>query len=167
MNNNNINSPFLNDSDAPLCGVEYTIENPNVTSENVTRFLQIDRLEKQVQTLDQRVSTLYEMIERLIEVNLLLKRSSSSVDPQTPSPVVLPMYNPQTTENGNSNSSVVQILKSNGTIFIKGKTFDIKDQLKSEFGAKWDSSLKMWGVNDEAGVEEKIREFLTRNGFSI
>lgn len=163
MNNQNIKNPFLNDSDTPLCAVEYTIENPHVTSENVSRFLQIDRLEKHVQTLDQRVSTLYEMIERLIEVNLTLKNRNTEP---------LPTYtSAPENNNGNGNSPPVQqnvqLLKSNGTIFIKGKTFDIKDQLKNEFGAKWDSSLKMWGINDTPEIEIQIREFLTRNGFTI
>jgi hypothetical protein len=110
-----------------------TIENPEVQQDDVVRFLQIDKLEKQLDALNKRVNGLYEMVERIIQVNVLLKRnelpavtSGSSAEQQTvPSDPV----------------QQIQILKSEGNLFLKGKTFDLKEQLKAQFGARWDTSM--------------------------
>ena len=136
-----------------------TIENPEVQQDDVVRFLQIDKLEKQLDALNKRVNGLYEMVERIIQVNVLLKRnelpavtSGSSAEQQTvPSDPV----------------QQIQILKSEGNLFLKGKTFDLKEQLKAQFGARWDTSMKMWVINDASEtVEESVRDFLSKNGRS-
>ena len=136
-----------------------TIENPEVQQDDVVRFLQIDKLEKQLDAQNKRVNGLYEMVERIIQVNVLLKRnelpavtSGSSAEQQTvPSDPV----------------QQIQILKSEGNLFLKGKTFDLKEQLKAQFGARWDTSMKMWVINDASEtVEESVRDFLSKNGRS-
>jgi hypothetical protein len=143
-----------------------TIENPDVQQDDVVRFLQIDKLEKQLDALNKRVNGLYEMVERIIQVNVLLKRNEL---PAVTSGSGSTVEQQQQTVDASPSPSVqqIQILKSEGNLFLKGKTFDLKEQLKAQFGARWDTSMKMWVINDASEtLEESVRDFLSKNGRS-
>src|SRR5690606_2463435 len=49
---------------------------------------------------------------------------------------------------------------------IKGKTYDVKDILKSELGARWYAPEKSWSIFDESDPSQKIVDALQGRGVS-
>lgn len=141
------------------------------STESLANLDRINQLELAVNDLRQKLSTMHELLSRAIETNLMLKSNR------------VPTYEPEvvqaaataagvTSESGSGgasasgNGTTITILKANGNkLVLKGKTFDVKDDLKRQFGAQWDASLKCWSCTDS--FETQVREFLTARGFTI
>lgn len=141
------------------------------SSESLANLDRINQLELAVNDLRQKLATMHELLSRAIETNLMLKAANR-----------VPTYEPEVVQaaataagvssesssgtGGNGNGTTITILRANGNkLVLKGKTFDVKDDLKRQFGAQWDASLKCWSCTDS--FETQVREFLTARGFTI
>jgi hypothetical protein len=160
---------FVNEDDS----VTFTKESENVVLNEpfkkvnfklqLTDFERINELELLVQSLHNKIESVHELLSRLIETNVILKRGT------------VPTYEASAVANSNleinsntSNSNVgtkVTLLKTGNKIVIKGKTFDVKDELKRRFSATWDTGLKSWVVLDSH--ETALIEFLNEQSFIV
>lgn len=50
-------------------------------------------------------------------------------------------------------------LNEDKNLYIHGKTFHLKDELKKRFNAKWDVDKKCWYVNAKEIMNEQLHEF--------
>lgn len=138
------------------------------SSENMQNLERLNQLELTVHELKLKLAAMHELLSRAIETNLMLKNAR------------VPSYEPETvqaaaTAAGIDNSSAgagggagttITLLRANGNkLVMKGKTFDVKDELKRKFAAQWDASLKCWSCADS--FESEVRAFLTERGFNL
>jgi hypothetical protein len=143
-----------------------------IQKESYENFQKIQLLEKAIEDLDKRLTSVHELVSRLVEMNVLLRRQQvPTYDPEIPELNVSIATNNNTNNNNNDSSSnvtkhVVTLLKSNDNkLVIKGKTFDIKDQLKSRFGAQWNMTLKCWTC--DVSHESSLKQFLVDSNFEV
>lgn len=134
-----------------------------VPQENLINFEKYQDLENKIQILTKRVDAIHELVSRFVEVNILLQKQQ------------VPMYTTEsldsseitTTSTNESKKLVINLLRSSDgeKIYIKGKTFDIKEKLKSKFQAKWNTNLKLWECDNSYDLE--LRNFLNESNFEI
>ncbi len=120
----------------------------------------LNTLECTVADLKLRVIAMHELLSRFVKINLESKGAP------------VPTYESETVQQAVQASGItppaqnVSLLKNNsGKIVVKGKTFDIKDELKKRFSAQWDGSLKSWTV--DVAHEEALVAFLNEKGFNL
>ncbi len=128
-----------------------------VHAQTLTDFQRLDRIETTVATLQKQVASLHELLSRVVEINTLLKRQ------------MVPTYDGETLDRLNAEAGVsapaagpknVTLLKNaSNQIVIKGKTFDIKDELKRRFGAVWNRAMSAWtcDISHELALTEYLR----------
>jgi hypothetical protein len=133
-----------------------------VQTSSLENFMKIQQLENNVKIMDQKITAIHELVERLVEVNLQLKKQQ------------VPMYDSNAVGSGTSSGSTsntsdepktIYLMKSSDKLRIKGKTFDIKDELKTRFGAQWETGMKMWCCSCEH--EQDLTNFLNEKGFNV
>ncbi len=136
-----------------------------IQKDSYENFLKIQLLEKAIEDLDKRLTSVHELVSRLVEMNVLLRRQQvPTYDPEIPELNV--STTTTTNESTSSSKNVVTLLKSNDNkLVIKGKTFDIKDQLKSRFGAQWNTTLKCWTC--DVSHESSLKQFLVDSNFEV
>lgn len=143
------------------------------TSESLANLDRINQLELAVNDLRQKLSTMHELLSRAIETNLMLKGTKvPTYEPEVVQAAATAAGVSSESGSGSSgsgaggNGTTITILRANGNkLVLKGKTFDVKDDLKRQFSAQWDASLKCWSCADS--FETQVREFLTARGFTI
>jgi hypothetical protein len=155
---------FVAEGDAgPVGGVGFA----EGSAEEKLELSRLSALERSVQELGKRLNAAHELMERVIEANVVLRRG------------VVPQHEAEKVEQaaaqaGVSSSSseggrpkvVNLVLSADGTsLAIKGRTFDIKDDLKSRFGASWNASMKTWTV--DASYESAVTEYLRAQSFEV
>lgn len=147
-----------------------------------TNLDRMNELELTVADLKLRLTSMHELLSRAIETNVHLRASVAVVGAVTD----VPTYDSELVQaaavqagvvggNGNSGGGggdklTVNILASgdNARFVIKGKTFDVKDDLKRQFGAQWDASLKSWVVtNSSADTRERLHAFFVSKNFNV
>ncbi len=137
-----------------------------IQKDSYENFLKIQLLEKAIEDLDKRLTSVHELVSRLVEMNVLLRRQQvPTYDPEIPE-LNVSTTTTTTNESTSSSKNVVTLLKSNDNkLVIKGKTFDIKDQLKSRFGAQWNTTLKCWTC--DVSHESSLKQFLVDSNFEV
>jgi len=139
------------------------------THENMENLERLNQLELTVHELKQKLTAMHELLSRAIETNLMLKNAR------------VPTYEPEVVQaaasaagitnssggsGGGGGTTTITLLRADGNkLFLKGKTFDVKDELKRKFSAQWDASLKCWSCADS--FETDVRAFLTERGFNL
>jgi hypothetical protein len=159
----------------------------NVSSDMAFNLDRLNQLELTVADLKLRLTSMHELLSRAIETNVHLRAASAAagaavVGPETAD---VPMYDSDLVQaaaaaagvtssgsagGGSSDKLMVNILASgdNARFVIKGKTFDVKDDLKRQFGAQWDASLKSWVVqNSSADTRERLNAFFAAKNFNV
>jgi paraquat-inducible protein B len=130
-------------------------------------FQKVQTLETAVATLQRQVTSLHELVSRIIEINVQLKRQS------------VPTYDPERLEELNRDAGfsapaaaasdapkTISLLRNSaGQVVIKGKTFDITDELKRRFGAVWNKGLSAWTC--DASHEPQLAAYLRESGFNV
>lgn len=132
------------------------------SQESIDYLARINALECTVADLKLRVISIHELLSRFVKANLESKGAP------------VPTYEPETVQQAVQASGItvttqqqtVSLLRNNsGKIIIKGKTFDIKDELKRRFSAQWDGSLKSWVVDATHG--DALTAYLNEKGFTV
>lgn len=157
---------------------------PDVTT-NLDRF---NQLELTVADLKLRLTSMHELLSRAIETNVYLRSAASGSAASTtgaPAASNVPTYDSELVQAAATQAGVsasgggggaggekltVNILAAgdNQRFVIKGKTFDVKDDLKRHFGAQWDASLKSWVVqNSSSDVRERLNAFFVAKNFNV
>lgn len=145
-----------------------------IQKESYENFQKIQLLEKAIEDLNKRITSVHELVSRLVEINVLLRRQQvPTYDPEIPElNVQIPSEQSSTTTTNNNNESVnvpqksiVLLRSSDNKLVIKGKTFDIKDQLKSRFAAQWNTQLKCWTC--DITHESTLKQYLQESGFDV
>lgn len=142
-----------------------------IQKESYENFQKIQLLEKAIEDLNKRITSVHELVSRLIEINVLLRRQQvPTYDPDIPELNVSIPSDTTTTNNNNESSpvpqkSIVLLRSSDNKLVIKGKTFDIKDQLKSRFAAQWNTQLKCWTC--DTTHESSLKQYLQETGFDV
>ena len=151
---------FLSDSKSFLQGEENIEIQLPVSQENLENFSKYQDLENKIQILTKRVDAIHELVSRFVEVNVILQQQQ------------IPTYDSTTSTTTTTTDEInkklqINLLRSsdNEKIYIKGKTFDIKEKLKSQFSAKWNTQLKLWECLSTYDVE--LRNFLIEQNFEI
>lgn len=136
------------------------------TTENMVNLERFNELELTVNDLRQKLATMHELLSRAIETNLMLKNGRvPTYEPEVAQAAAV-AAGVQPSESGNGGGSTITILRTSGNkLVLKGKTFDIKDDLKRQFSAQWDASLKCWSCADSFDAD--VRKFLTERGFTV
>lgn len=137
------------------------------SSENLTNLDRLNQLELSVNDLRQKLSAMHELLSRAIETNLLLKGKVPTFESEVVQAAAVAAGVSESGSGGAGGAgTTITILHANGNkIVLKGKTFDVKDDLKRQFSAQWDASLKCWSCSDS--FETQVREFLTARGFNL
>ncbi len=137
-----------------------------IQKDSYENFLKIQLLEKAIEDLDKRLTSVHELVSRLVEMNVLLRRQQvPTYDPEIPE-LNVSTTTTTTNESTSSSKNVVTLLKSNDNkLVIKGKTFDIKDQLKSRFVAQRNTTLKCWTC--DVSHESSLKQFLVDSNFEV
>jgi hypothetical protein len=135
-----------------------------INKESYDNFLKIQTLEKAIEDLNKRLTSVHELVSRLVEINVLLRRQQvPTYDPEIPElNVSIPS---ETTNDVVPQKSVVLLRSSDNKLVIKGKTFDIKDQLKSRFAAQWNMQLKCWTC--DISHESLLKQYLQETGYDV
>jgi hypothetical protein len=140
-----------------------------IQKESYENFHKIQLLEKAIEDLNKRITSVHELVSRLIEINVLLRRQQvPTYDPEIPELNVSIPSETTTTNNESSpvpQKSIVLLRSSDNKLVIKGKTFDIKDQLKSRFAAQWNTQLKCWTC--DVTHESSLKQYLQETGFDV
>jgi hypothetical protein len=140
-----------------------------IQKESYENFQKIQLLEKAIEDLNKRITSVHELVSRLIEINVLLRRQQvPTYDPEIPELNVSIPSETTTTNNESSpvpQKSIVLLRSSDNKLVIKGKTFDIKDQLKSRFAAQWNTQLKCWTC--DVTHESSLKQYLQETGFDV
>lgn len=159
--------PQISSSAAARKQVTFRMAIP-ASQENMENLERLNQLELTVHELKQKLAAMHELLSRAIETNLMLKNAR------------VPTYEPEVVQaaasaagientsssNGGGAGTTITLLRASGNkLVLKGKTFDIKDDLKRKFAAQWDASLKCWSCTDT--FETEVRAFLTERGFAI
>lgn len=140
----------------------------------------VDRLsilERSVVALGRRLDAAHELMARVVETNVLLRRGAVPAhEPDEIARAAAAAGIPERKGGANggggagngasaSGGGVVSLVRGEMGLVIKGKTYDIKDELKARFGARWDASFKAWTV--DAALEAEVADFLTKQGFEV
>lgn len=140
-----------------------------IQKDSYENFVKIQMLEKAIEDLNKRLTSVHELVSRLIEINVLLRRQQvPTYDPEIPElNVSIPSDPSSVTTNNESvpQKSIVLLRSSDNKLVIKGKTFDIKDQLKTRFAAQWNMQLKCWTC--DATHEPVLKQYLQESGFDV
>lgn len=165
----------------------------DVPAEMATNLDRLNQLELTVADLKLRLTSMHELLSRAIETNVHLRAAAAaagavggSVGNTSSSTTDVPTYDSELVQaaavqagvvgggsgSGSSgeNKLTVNILAAgnNARFVIKGKTFDVKDDLKRQFGAQWDASLKSWVVtNSSADTLERLNAFFVAKNFNV
>lgn len=136
------------------------------TQENMANLERLNQLELTVHDLKQKLAAMHELLSRAIETNLMLKNARVPTYEPEVAQAAASAAGIESSSNGGGAGTTITILRASGNkLVLKGKTFDIKDDLKRKFGAQWDASLKCWSCTDTFDAE--VRAFLTERGFTI
>ncbi len=162
----------------------------NVPADMAVNLDRLNQLELIVADLKLRLASMHELLSRAIETNVHLRAAAAAagaaatgVGPETTTSDV-PTYDSElvqtaavqagvattSSSSGGGDKLTVNILASgdNARFVIKGKTFDVKDDLKRQFGAQWDASLKSWVVqNSSADTRERLNAFFAAKNFNV
>ncbi len=136
--------------------------------ESMENLERINQMELTIHELKQKLAAMHELLSRAIETNLLLKNARvPTYEPDTVHAAASAAGIDSSNSSGGGNSTTtITLLRANGNkLVLKGKTFDVKDDLKRKFAAQWDASLKCWSCADS--FEADVRTFLTERGFNI
>lgn len=147
--------------------VTFRIPIPTST-ENLTNLDRVNQLELAVNDLRHKLSAMHELLSRAIETNLILKGRVPTYEPEVvqAAAAAAGVSESSSSSGGGGGGTTITILRANGNkLVLKGKTFDVKDDLKRQFSAQWDASLKCWSCSDS--FETQVREFLTTRGFNV
>ena len=137
-----------------------------IQKDSYENFQKIQLLEKAIEDLNKRLTSVHELVSRLVEINVLLRRQQvPTYDPQIPELNVSIPSDPSSTNESVPQKSIVLLRSSDNKLVIKGKTFDIKDQLKTRFGAQWNTQLKCWTC--DVTHESVLKQFLQESGFDV
>lgn len=141
-----------------------------IQKDSYENFQKIQLLEKAIEDLNKRLSSVHELVSRLVEINVLLRRQQvPTYDPQIPELNVSIPSDPSSATTATNDSvpqkSIVLLRSSDNKFVIKGKTFDIKDQLKTRFNAQWNTQLKCWTC--DVSYEPVLKQFLQESGFDV
>lgn len=161
-------SDFLADDDQIIVGTE-TVQEAIVAAvhpQTFSDFQKVQSLESAVAQLQRQVASLHELVSRIIEINVQLKRQS------------VPTYDPERLDELNREAGfsaersssdapkTISLLRNAaGQIVVKGKTFDIKDELKRRFGAVWNKGLSAWTC--DASHEPQLASYLRELNFNV
>jgi hypothetical protein len=134
-------------------------------TESLANLERINNLELAVKEMGQKLAAMHELLSRAIETNITLR--GTNVPTYEPEVVHTAAVAAGVTESSSSGGgTTITILRASGNkLVLKGKTFDVKDDLKRNFSAQWDASLKCWSCSDS--FDTQVREFLTGRGFTI
>ncbi len=139
------------------------------STESLTNLDRLNQLELTVNDLRQKLAAMHELLSRAIETNLLLKGRVPTYEPEVVQAAAAAAGVSESSSSaggGGGGGTTITILRANGNkLVLKGKTFDVKDDLKRQFSAQWDASLKCWSCSDS--FETQVREFLTSRGFNV
>lgn len=162
----------------------------DVPAEMAMNLDRLNQLELTVADLKLRLASMHELLSRAIETNVHLRAAAAaaagSAAGSSSTPADVPTYDSEVVQaaavqagvvggsggggGSGENKLTVNILAAgNGARFvIKGKTFDVKDDLKRQFGAQWDASLKSWVVtNSSADTLERLNAFFVSKNFNV
>ncbi len=137
------------------------------TAENMVNLERFNQLELTVNELRQKLASMHELLSRAIETNLMLKNGRvPTYEPEVAqAAAVAAGVQPSESSSGGGGSTITILRASGNKLVLKGKTFDVKDDLKRQFSAQWDASLKCWSCADS--FETDVRKFLTERGFTV
>jgi hypothetical protein len=136
------------------------------STETLANLDRVNQLELAVNDLRQKLAAMHELLSRAIETNLLLKGRVPTYEPEVVQAAATAAGVTESSTSGAGGGTTITILRANGNkLVLKGKTFDVKDDLKRQFSAQWDASLKCWSCSDS--FETQVREFLTARGFNV
>jgi hypothetical protein len=156
-----------------------------VTTDMTLNLDRLNQLELTVADLKLRLTSMHELLSRAIETNVHLRAAAGAAGGAggagATAATDVPTYDSElvqaaavhagvATTSTNSTATTVNILASgdNARFVIKGKTFDVKDDLKRQFGAQWDASLKSWVVtNSSADTRERLNAFFVSKNFNV
>ena len=134
-----------------------------VETSTLANFMKIQQLENTVEILGKKITAIHELVERLVEVNLQLKKQQ--IPTYEPEKMPTSNFGGNTSSSDSNSNSTVYLMKSSERIHIKGKTFDVKDELKSRFGAQWETNKKMWTCGIQH--ENELTQFFQEKGFNV
>jgi mevalonate kinase len=136
--------------------------------ENMENLDRLNQLELTVHDLKQKLAAMHELLSRAIETNLMLKNARvPTYEPETvqAAATAAGIENSAASGGGGAGTTITLVRASGNKLVLKGKTFDVKDELKRKFAAQWDAGLKCWSCADS--FEPDVRSFLTERGFNI
>jgi hypothetical protein len=112
-------------------------------------FQRLQDIENSVASLKKQVSGLHELLSRAVGVNVNLKGGSvPSHDADIQVDGAGGGAGGGGGGGGGGGKTITLLRNSSGQIVIKGKTFDIKDELKKRFGAMWNKSMTAWTCDE-------------------